>query len=308
VPKHHHSADHEGRAQKPSRDVPFAVVGATILRQQYEQMRAAESGTRAGDDIEAVHRMRVATSRLRAALRVFAVDDARDTFERLRADARDVAHALGAVRDLDVLGEYLAARAEGRPADAPAIDILLAALRRVRAERQEKLQVVLDGPIARRFSETFPAAVDALDQAADPRMTVGDVAPGLLRGRLRKVSRSLRGIPAPTSSELHRVRIRCKRLRYVGEFFRPWFGKRTKPLIESTTHLQDTLGALHDADVAPESLQTLVDVTRASRGSGPADRYDLASATLGIVSDRQRQRDELLLRFRDEWAKLRGLA
>src|SRR5450756_1736245 len=93
---HHSSAD----ALDP--DLPLAVAGAAILRQQYEKLRAAEAGTRLGEDIEELHQMRVATARLRVALRLFVTDPVREQFAGLEADARELAHALGAVRDLDV--------------------------------------------------------------------------------------------------------------------------------------------------------------------------------------------------------------
>jgi CHAD domain-containing protein len=252
--------------------------------------------------------MRVATRRLRAGLRVFAVDEVRDAFEGLDAAAREIARALGAVRDLDVLRDDLRARAAVAAAHARAIDDLLAALRRVRAERREDLRGVLDGPVARQLWEAFPRAVDALERAADPRIAVRAAAPELLHRRLRRVARSMRGIAAPTAAELHRVRRRCKRLRDACEFFEPWLGKHVAPLIAITKDLQDTLGALHDGDVAPDALRGLVAAAPPGRGTGPTDGRELAEAVLWLVGDRQRRRDELLDRFRDRWAQLRALA
>ena len=53
-------------------DATFAEARARRPRRQLDEMMANLDGTRAGDDIEALHDMRVASRRLRAALSVFA--------------------------------------------------------------------------------------------------------------------------------------------------------------------------------------------------------------------------------------------
>lgn len=306
--KHHAKTGHRGAAVAPSANAPLAVAGAAILRQQYEQMRATEAGTRLGEDVEALHQMRVATRRLRAALGIFVPDEVREAFAPIEEDAREIARALGTVRDLDVLRDELRARAEAVPADAPALGALLDALERVRGERRAELGAVLDGPAARRFWEAFPGAVDALEQTADPRVTVRKAAPALLHRRLEKVTRSVQRLKAPTTSELHRLRIQCKRLRYACEFFKPWFEHQVEPIVEITTDLQDTLGSLHEGDLATDSLQALVKAALASGTPAPVGGYELTDATLALLHDRQQERDDLLVRFRDQRAKLRALA
>jgi CHAD domain-containing protein len=308
VANHRASTSAGGRVERASAHDPLASAGAAILRRQYARLRATQAAARMGEDSAAVHRMRVATRRLRAALRLFAVDDVRDAFEPLEAAAREIARALGGVRDLDVLADDLRAGAAAAPAHERAVGLLLAALRRVRADRAQDLRQVLDGPAARHIWEALPGAADALERAADPRVTVRAAAPGLLRRRLRRVARSLRAIATPTAVELHRVRVRCKRLRDACEFFEPWLGKRVAPLIAITTDLQDTLGALHDGDVAPDLLRVLVEAAAPDAESGPTDGRELAAAVLWLVGDRQRRRDEQLVRFRDQWAQVRALA
>src|SRR6202012_5072817 len=84
-------------------DVAFAA-----LRRQLAVLRAKEPGTRLGEDPEELHDMRVATRRLRAALSLFeAVLPVRARV--FRADLGWLARLRGAVRDLDVQLENLAA-------------------------------------------------------------------------------------------------------------------------------------------------------------------------------------------------------
>jgi CHAD domain-containing protein len=48
---------------------------------------------------------------------------------------------------------------------------------------------------------------------------------------------------------IHALRIECKRLRYVLEFFSEALGRGTSEAIEALVALQDHTGELHDADV-----------------------------------------------------------
>ena len=76
-----------------------------------------DPGVRLGEDPEAVHQARVATRRLRSDLRTFA--DVLDTAwsDPLRDELRTIGHALGDVRDLDVLLGHL--EEAHRPAPGP---------------------------------------------------------------------------------------------------------------------------------------------------------------------------------------------
>jgi CHAD domain-containing protein len=270
-------------------------------------MQDNEPGTRLGEDVEALHDMRVATRQLRGALRLFVPDELDETFAPVQAGARLIADALGRVRDLDVFRDNLRARADTTPADTAALGVLLDALECLRTERRRDLVAALDGPTARQFLDAFPTAIAALEQTADPDVTVQDAAPRLIRRRLRKLIESGEQLQAPTAAELHAVRIRVKHLRYATAFFKPWLGRRVGSLLRLATELQDTLGALHDGDVAPDVLRVLVDAAPARGGVGPAVDPGLARAVLGIIHDHQQRRDRLLIRFREQWVALREI-
>ena len=51
------------------------------------------------------------------------------------------------------------------------------------------------------------------------------------------------------------MRIQCKRLRYLFEFFHPIYGNALKPEIKRLRKLQDVLGEFQDACVATEQLR-----------------------------------------------------
>ena len=96
-------------------DATFTEAAHTSLRQQLEEMMSNLEGTRAGDDIEALHDMRVASRRLRAALSVFTAAFPPKPFSVTEKEVARVTDALGAVRDADVQIEFMQKVEEGAP-------------------------------------------------------------------------------------------------------------------------------------------------------------------------------------------------
>ena len=61
-------------------------------------------------------------------------------------------------------------------------------------------------------------------------------------------------------SRLHKLRIQCKGLRYLAEFFKSLFDKEVvDPFIEHLVALQDLIGEQHDSVVAVERLENVRD-------------------------------------------------
>lgn len=96
-------------------DATFTEAAHTSLKQQLEEMMSNLEGTRAGDDIEALHDMRVASRRLRAALSVFAAAFSPKPFNITEKEVSRVTDALGAVRDADVQIEFMEEAEKGAP-------------------------------------------------------------------------------------------------------------------------------------------------------------------------------------------------
>ncbi len=82
----------------------------------------------------------------------------------------------------------------------------------------------------------------------------------LIWKRYRKVCKIARAIDSTTpDTEVHELRIHCKKLRYLMEFFSPMFPAKTiKDLIKALKVLQDNLGLFNDYSVQQESLQTFI--------------------------------------------------
>ena len=93
----------------------FIEAAHTSLKQQLDEMMTHLDGTRAGDDIEALHDMRVASRRLRAALSVFAAAFPPKPFAITEKEVAKTTDALGAVRDSDVQIEFMDAAIAAAP-------------------------------------------------------------------------------------------------------------------------------------------------------------------------------------------------
>jgi CHAD domain-containing protein len=79
------------------------------------------------------------------------------------------------------------------------------------------------------------------------------------RSEFKKLERAIKALdPAPSDTELHRLRIRGKRARYAGELAEAAVGKRARRFVERAKNVQDVLGEHQDAVVADERVRELV--------------------------------------------------
>ena len=289
--------------------VTLGNAGRALLLKHWQRALRHEAGARTGADIEDVHRMRVATRRLRSAFRFFGDYMALPRQDEIVAGLRDLARRLGAVRDLDVLIERLEQEAAAESADRPTIDAIIAALDQDRAVARDGLVAYLDGP----GMATLRALVaDGLTQPASgspakrdrPVRTAG---PRLLARRAARVLADGADLLAPTSEELHDLRIQCKRLRYAAEFLLPYAQrKQLRPLIRTATSLQDVLGELHDGDVMLDMLRSLVASASERSENGVVLAGVEAAAVIRLLVRQADRRDALLLRFRSLWREFAG--
>jgi CHAD domain-containing protein len=98
---------------------------------------------------------------------------------------------------------------------------------------------------------------------------VEQLAHDLIGRRWRKARACARKIDTTTPDEVvHDLRVRCKKLRYLLEFFAPLIGEdAVGPLIRPLRRLQDELGLFNDYSVQIQSLEGIL-------GSGSPRRHD----------------------------------
>jgi CHAD domain-containing protein len=268
-------------------DMTIGEVAFASMRRRFADLLRYESGVRVGEDPEAVHDMRVASRRLRAALALFApYVPARGV--RLGAELKWVADALGEVRDLDV--QLLQLQAWGHELSAQEEKWLLDPVRAIEDRRESaraRLLRVLDSS---RFERMVASLTSMLQQGpargGPAALPVVAVAPALIRERHKKVRRAGDRLNEHSHpADLHRLRIRGKRLRYALEFLEPVYPSGSRRLIRRLTEVQDVLGAHQDAQVAMVSLRDLAEDPTVELPSGSvfllgrlADRYERLAA------------------------------
>ena len=137
-------------------------------------------------------------------------------------------------------------------------------------------------------------------------------------------------------TELHDMRIACKRLRYLLEIFAIAFDEDLEPFIAEVRGLQDLLGDIHDCDVQVPMLEdhlawldereaegaravvAAAAPARPRRGRAPerafrefrgrldaARRADERIGVHALIARRRAEREALYARFLDEWRRLK---
>ena len=248
------------RERAPSPADPAVHLAYGRLLDQFEEMIVQEPRAWEGLDPEGVHKMRVATRRLRSALRAFKkVLPA--SIRSFNGEFKWLAAVLGGVRDLDVaIGNLPHFLSEIPPEDAAHLDAYEQDLAdRWREERGCLLACLTSrryGRLKADFTRSLERGPSARDMKALGSITIGDAARLLIGKRHRSVLRRGRQITSASSDEaLHALRIQCKRLRYLLEFFRPAYGELLRAETRRLKILQDVLGEFQDACVAGEFLR-----------------------------------------------------
>ena len=284
-----------------------AAAARKVFAAQLRRVRAADPGTRAGHDAEALHEQRVAVRRLRAAMRTFAAGIPPRLREQLATELRWLGQELGAVRDVDVqLANLAVYEAHIAAATRRQLAGFLRHLERERATRRATLVAALD---SRRYLRLL-LALERFAAAPPPRRPRGDGALPVAKVGRRAVKRALRRLmkrgdaigPIPDADDLHLLRIRAKRLRYVLEALRPIAGAPGRKLLRQLVRLQDVLGRFNDAMGAASFVRAYLD--------GPAAGASVAvrNTLIALADAELRRAGAAQSDFARAWGRFTGKA
>ena len=239
MPKNDDAPDVEGIQPEDS----LAQAAYRVLRHQFRRLREEEPGTRgrrAGTPSRHAGGHPPAARRRCGRSTPCCLERAT---ERFLNEFRWLGNALGQVRDLDV---YL--RLLSDPAGVS--EEAAAGLAEYRGEIQQQRNQACTRMLLRAEQRPLPTVVGCLraipvrgPPSRGRRTLRGGGRPGALSAALRR-ARRLGGRLDATSSEtaLHRLRIRCKRLRYLCEFFSSVYGEPADELAQAATVIQDSPG------------------------------------------------------------------
>jgi CHAD domain-containing protein len=171
------------------------------------------------------------------------------------------------------------------------LDLLFARFAGERAAEQRALARWLSGEeydeemqnLARLFSAgRWP------ERGPNADRPVEQLAHELIGRRWRKARACAKDIDASTPDEVvHDLRIRCKKLRYLLEFFAPLIGEHDLgPLIRPLRRLQDELGLFNDYSVQIRALEGVL-ASRQARGNDDIAIARSLGAVIAVLHQRQ---------------------
>ena len=232
-----------------------------ILSFLLEIIKINEPYIKADVDTEFLHDFRVAVRRTRSVLSQIRDVFPADTTERFKQDFAYVGRLSNQLRDLDVYllkeDEYRAMLPDVLRNDIePLFDYL-------RTKRFGALQEVIDGLNSAQYAQILqdweiflrepPGDSPTAPKTGQP---IIELAQQRIFKRYRRIVKSGQRILENTEDELlHALRIECKKLRYLLEFFASLFPpKKIAALIKQLKQLQDNLGDFNDLCVQEEYL------------------------------------------------------
>lgn len=276
------------------------------LRGCLDQIAGNVPACLAHDGPEAPHQLRVGLRRLRTAFRLFRPVLDGPAMRALDAEARDLAVAVGALRDLDVLIDELAAPFAYTD---PGFERMLAALEDRRREVRAAVRMRLAEGRTTRLILKLGAFTEArgwlrsddIAQSAALAAPVTGFAAEAVDHRWRKAAKLGAVVEDLQGDARHDLRKALKKLRYALEFTESlWSRKALKPFLKALRHLQEAFGALQDLTMA----QALLTGPDAPAADDPA-----AQRAVGILlGHRGAEAEWLWRRTRKDWKALRTTA
>jgi triphosphatase len=259
---------------------PLLRLAREVLAQEFAALRQHLRADQSAPGADAIHQMRIAIRRIRVALRLFE-NFLPERTRHFRHEFRWIGRALGQVRDLDVYWQGLAGADDSLPPAAVPLEHRIA---QARANARAALAAQLAAP---RFALLLSDFDDFVHRALTPgtlrrwqSLRIDAAARSDLRKSLARVLALGRKIDSEsTPQQLHRLRIRAKRLRYESEFYADLRPSAQK-LARGAKALQDILGTYRDACHA-------VDLLRRDRAEFELGQDQMCAATIGELIDAQ---------------------
>ena len=245
-----------------SRETPARAAVGRIVRTILELALSNVSGILHDLDTEFLHDYRICLRKIRSVLSLVKDVYPAEESQRMRQILGDLARQTNRLRDLDV---YLLARDEYLGLLPPGLRPALEGMFEDYSVEREgevcrvttKLRAPSWRPILREVEEYFSEkSHHDPSQAAD--LPIGPLAFRRIYKRYRKICEIAAGIGAETSDEaVHQIRIECKKLRYLMEFFVEIFPREEGAALQKNLRrLQSRLGEFNDASVQQKSLLT----------------------------------------------------
>lgn len=253
------------------------------------------------NDSEGIHELRVSIRRIRAAFSVFRGAMPESYRFPIGDELRVLQRKLATAREWDVLVEETIASMPKRLRKQRSSKKLVQMAQAKRVEGYESAHAALGNPhytdlllrLASWIESQFGFGAPPTREPKWKSNVLAGPAPRFVsevmrayHAKVRKLGKKIRTLD---TVELHRLRIRVKKLRYATEFFGSlWPGRRLKRYSSALKDLQQVLGTLHDVTVAQKLIANL-------KTSGGSDaKSATAPVARWLVDCRRRSRKEAI--------------
>ncbi len=250
----------------PRIEIPrCATVGTAFVligRSGLAHLRANEPCVRAGRDCEGIHQLRVSVRRLRSALSLFRAmipgSERRDIARRLKWIAKQCAEA----REWDVFQDEMIIPLQKTFPNDQALGDFASEVHKIRAAADARVANMLAGTQYTKNILKIETWWVGSGRRGLTNALAATKAVDFSKARIRKLHRRLLRLGKRTEEldpvELHKLRIRTKKLRYATDFFSDLFPSQKARIYRTAlTEIQDCLGALNDITVARRLLATV---------------------------------------------------
>lgn len=275
------------------------VATVTILRRLFRVTLATEKKVRLDLHPDYLHDFRVSVRRTRSVLGQIKQVLPRDSSKHFRREFSWLARLTGPTRDLDVLliklPGYQAALSP-KPSAEP--DAGMVAVRteieRLRWSEARSLAERMDTERYKTLLRDWPVFLESATSHAPEKNSLRPIlevaGERISRAGSRAADLAQAIVPSSPAINLHRLRIACKKLRYLLEFFRSLYSvSEVSEWLASLETLQDVLGELNDLSV---QRNLLTELTLERDGPhGDASRH--AEETLVAIEELRRLLEQL---------------
>jgi len=275
---------------------PVGRVTGLFLEALRDTVVRNAPGLRQDLDIEFLHDLRVALRRTRSLLRELAAEPEIAATDALQEELAWLGGRTGPCRDLDVLTEALPGYVRRLRADAcHGIEPLVGETRRRRSEAHAELLDDLASGRCRTLLATWGTFARELTRSRAGR-PVRDVADERIEAvAARTLEKAAEVDEASPDRTIHRLRIRCKRLRYLLELFRSLYpAGDVDPVVATLRRLQDRLGTFQDLSVHGDLLRAIALEAGARTSMPPAALIATGTLLAQLQRAKRRQRRRVL--------------
>lgn len=276
-------ADHDGvptaRSHPGARPATMVAVLQAASRAALDQIMRHRSRV-AVDDPEALHRVRVGFRHLDAVIRFFAANIPKSERASLARELKWFGRRLSRAREIDVFLEDVIAGVPGRKRIGPDIAALERLCRREQEREYARIRAVLASGRLQDFAATIERRlIEGKTLISRPDAASCQAVAGVM-DMMRKL-RQGRHVDVLSRDDLHKFRLRVKRMRYAIGFVAPLLngenGKHARHMSELLRLLQNELGAITDRKAHKDFFKELrkSGSSRSAAGDGRIDWRDV---------------------------------